>query len=169
MGWPTVMVARGLGVTSMVRRYCYASKVTASSFYSKCKSPSLGSNRMRGFFCSVVFSLVARTQRRSCFSAMTPATVQSILLKVLVGDRTAAGATTAGTQRPRGCFPRGLFVFQGKPALGIRGNHLPRANQCRLFSERHLCLAHCYFAGYRACNACYMNEGGAIDGCKFPR
>src|SRR4029077_18656989 len=68
----------------------------------KCKSPSLGSNRMRDFFCFVVLSLVASTQRRSCFSAMTPATGQSILLKVLVGDRTAAGASTAGTQRPRG-------------------------------------------------------------------
>jgi NADP-dependent 3-hydroxy acid dehydrogenase YdfG len=34
---------------------------------------------------------------------------------------------------------------------------------------RCLCLANCYFAGYRACSTCYMNEGGAIDGCKFPR
>jgi len=33
----------------------------------------------------------------------------------------------------------------------------------------NLWLANCYFAGYRACNTCYMNEGGAIDGCKFPR
>jgi hypothetical protein len=32
-----------------------------------------------------------------------------------------------------------------------------------------VCLANGYFAGYRECNTCYMNEGGAIDGCKFPR
>jgi hypothetical protein len=25
------------------------------------------------------------------------------------------------------------------------------------------------FAGYRACNTCYMNKGGAMDGSKFPR
>jgi ATP-dependent DNA ligase len=74
-----VDVYGSLLIASVTKRSAVGPKPRSADW--KCKSPSLGSNRMRDFFCFVVFSLVARTKRRSCFSAMTPATAQSIRIQ----------------------------------------------------------------------------------------
>jgi hypothetical protein len=68
-----------------------------------------------------------------------------------ISTSTSGGVENAGNSNPDN-------DFRFDATLGSTGGYI-----------FNLCLANCYFAGYRACNTCCMNEGGAIDGCKFPR
>ena len=88
---------------------------------------------MRDFFCFVVFSLIARTQRRSCFANDARYRKRYSFQSIRTGQPLAQ---QGWNNDPGDNFLGGHLYFRARPALGIRWNHLPQIDQRRLIPKQ---------------------------------